>query len=112
MFFEQYDHEPSIAVRRSMIVYPERAETATPEQMASLLERGNKALSVMEARLSKDDWLAGDRFSVADISLYCYTHDADIAGFDLERYPGVRDWVRRVADQPGHVGLDWLPDTS
>jgi glutathione S-transferase len=110
MFFEQYDHEPSVAVRRSMSVYPERAKQATPERMAELLERGNKALGVMEARLAGHDWLAGDAFSVADISLYGYTHDAHVGGFDLARYPGVEAWVDRVAAQPGHVGLAWRPD--
>lgn len=109
MFFEQYDHEPNIAVRRALTVYPERAAAATPERMAALLENGNRALSVMNEHLSGHDWLAGNRFSVADISLYCYTHDADVGGFDLDQFPGVRAWVDRVSDQPGHVGLDWLP---
>ncbi len=109
MFFEQYDHEPNIAVKRSLRTYPERAEQATPERMASLLDGGNRALSVMDEHLSNHDWLAGIRLSVADISLYCYTHDADVGGFDLDRFPGVRAWVERVTDQPGHVGLDWLP---
>ncbi len=111
MFFEQYDHEPNIAVRRSLMTYSERAAQATPERMAALLDGGNRALSVMEERLSKYDWLAGDHFSVADISLYCYTHDAHIGGFDLGRFPGVHAWVERVAGQPRHVELDWLPET-
>jgi glutathione S-transferase len=78
--------------------------------MVELLERGNRALGVMEARLAGHDWLAGESFSVADISLYGYTHDAHVGGFDLARFPGVQAWVERVAAQPGHVGLDWRPD--
>jgi glutathione S-transferase len=110
LFFEQYDHEPTIAVRRALMTYPERADKATPERMAALLDGGNRALGVMEARLSEHDWLAGDRFSVADISLYGYTHDAHVGGFDLTRYPGVAAWVKRVASQPGHVGMEWRPE--
>jgi len=109
LFFEQYDHEPNIAVRRALMCYPERAALATPERLAALLEGGNRALGVMEARLKDQDWLAGEDFSIADISLYGYTHDADAGGFDLARFPGVRAWVRRVAGEPGHVGIDWLP---
>lgn len=109
LFFEQYDHEPTIAVRRALMTYPERADKATPERMAALLDGGNRSLGVMEARLSDHDWLAGDQFSVADISLFGYTHDAHVGGFDLTRYPGVLAWVQRIADQPGHVGLEWRP---
>ena len=65
-----------IAVRRSILTAPERAHQRTPERLASLLEAGNRALGVMEQRLSGADWLAGDRYSVADIALYAYTHDA------------------------------------
>ncbi|HMB48780.1 MAG TPA: glutathione S-transferase family protein [Afifellaceae bacterium] len=110
LFFEQYDHEPTIAVRRALMTYPERADKATPERMAALLDGGNRALGVMEARLAGHDWLAGDQFSVADISLFGYTHDAHVGGFDLTRYPGVLAWVKRFADQPGHVGLEWRPE--
>ncbi len=112
LFFEQYDHEPSIAVRRALTVYPERAELATPERMADLLERGNRALGVMETRLKDHDWLAGEVMSIADISLYGYTHDAHVGGFDLSRFPGIEAWVKRIADQPGHVGIDWRPEAA
>ena len=109
MFFEQYSHEPYIAVRRAFAIYPQRAAQATPERMASLLEDGNRALSVMEQRLAGADWLAGDGFSVADIALYAYTHVADQGGFDMAGYPGIRAWLSRVALQPGHVTIDWRP---
>ncbi len=105
LFFEQYSHEPAIAVRRALFVYPERAALATPERLAQLLEAGNKALGVMEARLAKADWLAGDAFSIADIALYAYTHTADQGGYDLAPFPGIRRWMDRVAAKPGHVGL-------
>jgi glutathione S-transferase len=70
LFFEQYSHEPAVAVRRSILTIPERAAQATPERLAQLLEAGERALGVMEQRLSKADWLAGEGYSVADIALY------------------------------------------
>jgi glutathione S-transferase len=110
LFFEQYDHEPQIAVARSwMSVYPDRRGKATPEQIAGWQERGNKALRVMEERLAGHNWLAGDAYSVADIALYAYTHVADEGGFDLAPYPGISAWLARVAAQAGHVPMDWRP---
>ena len=109
LFFEQYEHEPSIAVRRSIMTAPERAHLKTPERLAQTLEKGNAALSVMEKRLSEADWLAGDAYSVADIALYAYTHCADEGGYELSAFPGVTTWLKRVASQPGHVPIDWRP---
>ncbi|HEY1301888.1 MAG TPA: glutathione S-transferase family protein [Stellaceae bacterium] len=106
LFFEQYSHEPAIAVRRALRVYPQRQGEATPERMAQLLQRGNEALAVMERRLADTDWLAGNAFSLADISLYAYTHQAPEAGFDLAPYPGIRRWLARVAALPRHVSIE------
>jgi len=105
LFFEQYSHEPAIAVRRALTVYPQRRAAATPERMAQLLDAGTFALSVMEARLGATSWLAGDAFSIADIALYAYTHSAHEGGFDLAAYPGIRAWLARVRALPGHVEL-------
>ena len=109
LFFEQYSHEPQIAVRRSLITYPERATWATPERMAALLEGGNKALGVMEAQLQRTPFLVGDTMTVADIALYAYTHDAKVGGYDLDSFPAVTAWLDRVAAEPGHVAMDWQP---
>jgi glutathione S-transferase len=106
LFFEQYSHEPAIAVRRALTVYPERHAEAAPERMRKLLEAGNHALSVMEQRLRSADWLAGTSFSVADIALYAYTHMAPQAGFELAKYPAVSAWVARVQTLPGHIKID------
>ncbi len=105
LFFEQYDHEPAIAVRRALRAYEERRAGATPERMAQLLEAGNRALVVMERRLAGADWLVGDAFSVADISLYAYTHMAADGGYDLEQFPGVLRWLTRIAARPRHVAI-------
>ncbi len=109
LFFEQYSHEPNIAVRRALTVYPERAREATPERLAATLAGGEKALGVMETQLARTPFMAGGDYSVADIALYAYTHDAHRAGFAMERYPAVQAWLRRVAADEGHVGMDWLP---
>jgi glutathione S-transferase len=109
LFFEQYSHETAIAVRRSILTAPERAAQRTPERLAALLDAGNRALDVMERRLSGADWLAGDGYSIADIALYAYTHKADEGGFELSAYPGIQAWLARVAAQPGHVPLEWRP---
>jgi glutathione S-transferase len=112
LFFEQYSHEPAIAVRRSILTAPERAAQRTPERLAALLESGNRALDVMERRLSKADWLAGDAYSIADIALYAYTHNASEGGYDVGRYQGINAWIARVAAVPGHVPLDWRPEAA
>jgi glutathione S-transferase len=93
-------------VRRALITYEERRALATPERMAQLLQAGNHALAVMQRRLSSNDWLAGNAFSIADIALYAYTHTAEEGGFDLRDYPGIRNWLARVTKLPGHVGME------
>ena len=101
-FFEQYDHEPNIAVAR----FWELADLHPP---AAALEAkragGERALAAMEGHLAGREFLVGDRYSVADISLYAYTHVAPEGGFTLEPYPAVREWLARVAGQPGHIAI-------
>ena len=109
LFFEQYSHEPYIAVRKAILTVPRRAAEATPERLALTLERGNKALRVMERQLGETPFLAGGTLSVADISLYAYTHEAGEGGFDLAEYPALAAWLARVAADPGHVPIGWLP---
>jgi glutathione S-transferase len=110
LFFEQYEHEPTVAVARSWLsLYPDRIGKATPEQIAGWHTRGYRALGVMEGRLKDHDWLAGDACSVADIALYAYTHVAHEGGFDLAPYPRIRAWLARIAGQPGHVPMEWHP---
>ena len=111
LFFELYEHEPTIAVARSWLhVYESKKGKATPEQIADWHARGHRALGVMETRLDDHDWLAGDAFSVADIALYAYTHVAHEGGFDLTPYPGIRAWLARIAARPDHVPMDWRPE--
>ncbi len=106
LFFEQYSHEPYIAVRRALLTFPNRRQDATPERLQATLERGEKALRVMERRLGETPFFAGAALTVADIALYAYTHVADEGGFDLTHYPNITAWMARVRAQPGHVAID------
>jgi glutathione S-transferase len=102
--FEQYSHEPYIAVARFIAKY-----LGLPAERRAEFEAkqpgGYKALGVMEQQLQKSKYFVGDRFSIADISLYAYTHVADEGGFSLERFPAVRRWLADVASRPGHVTM-------
>jgi len=109
LFFEQYSHEPYIAVRKALLTFPERARDATPERLALTLERGHKALGVMNRHLEANAFFAGEAYSVADIALYAYTHTAEKGGFQLDAYPAVAAWLGRVEADPGHVPIEWLP---
>jgi glutathione S-transferase len=104
-FFEQYDHEPSIAVVRFWLAYSGQPE-AYADRVESRRAAGYKALDAMEQHLSRRDWLVGGGMTLADISLYAYTHVAHEGGFDLGAYPALRTWLERVASQPGHVTID------
>ena len=84
----------------------------TPERLEQLLRSGNFALGVMETRLSNAEWLAGAEYSIADMALYAYTHRAELGGYDLSAFPGVKAWVTRVASQPGHVPIEWRPSEN
>jgi glutathione S-transferase len=105
MFFEQYDHEPAIAVARFWLTYSGR-----PEDFADRLEErtaaGHRALAAMEEHLRTHDYFVGSGMTLADIALYAYTHVAPEGGFDLGGYPATRVWIDRIEAEPGHVPID------
>ena len=106
LFFEQYSHEPNIATLRFWITHNVEM---TPERQAALpgkRTQGHAALAVMEGHLKDRAFFVGERYSIADIALYAYTHVADQGGFDLQPYPQVRAWLARVAAQPGYIPID------
>lgn len=106
-FFEQNRHEPVIAVRAALREYASRAHLATPERMADLLSQGHAILQIMDDHLSSRSWFVGSAPTVADISLYAYTHTAaGRGGFDLERFPAINNWIARISSLPGYVGLE------
>jgi glutathione S-transferase len=106
MFFEQYSHEPYIAVARFWLAFAPQAQLESKRHLVPEWHaKGNAALAVMETHLTRRRWFAGTRYSIADIALYGYTHCAADGGFDLGAYPAVRAWLERVAGEPGHVPL-------
>jgi glutathione S-transferase len=103
-FFEQYSHEPTIAVARFIQFYLGLPEERMDEYR-KLHKRGYKALKVMEQQLQRTPFLVGESFSIADIALYAYTHVADQGGFDLTQFPAIERWLERIRQQPGYVGM-------
>jgi glutathione S-transferase len=104
MFFEQYDHEPAIAVARFLVAYA--GEPVDEAFVESRRKAGYRALAAMEGHLEGREWLVGDAMTLADIALYAYTHVADEGGFDLSPYQAIGAWLARVAADPGHVTID------
>jgi glutathione S-transferase len=106
MFFEQYDHEPAIAVVRFWLAYSGRPRDDFADRLDERLAAGYRALDAMERHLDGREWFVGDAPTLADIALYAYTHVADEGSFELERYPAIGAWLERVASEPGHVPID------
>ena len=104
LFFEQYSHEPYIAVTRFIVAVAGR-EAEESERLVGLREKGHQALSVMESVLKKDQYMAGAEFTIADIALFAYTHEAGKVGFDMAAYPAVTAWLERIAKRPGHCNM-------
>ena len=98
LFFEQYSHEPYIAVARFIHLFLKRHDDP---RLPDLMKRGYAALGVMEAHLGRHDYFVGKRLTIADIALFAYTHRADDGRFDLAPYPAVRAWIERCLQQPG-----------
>ncbi|MGM0982286.1 MAG: glutathione S-transferase family protein [Pseudomonadota bacterium] len=103
-FFEQYSHEPFIAVARFINKYLGLPEEKADEY-ASKQAGGHKALQVMEQQLRKTPYIAGENFTTAEIALYAYTHVAHEGGFELKAYPAVLAWLDRVASLPNFKGM-------
>jgi glutathione S-transferase len=103
LFFEQYSHEPYIATSRFWLMHG-MAEQYQKDLLVKQ-QPGYAALGVMEKRLADHPFLVNDRYTIADIALYAYTHVADEGGFSLEKFPGIRAWIDRVQAQPNHIKI-------
>jgi glutathione S-transferase len=103
LFFEQYSHEPYIATSRFWL-HQGKAEEYR-EALAQKQAPGYAALAVMEKRLKDHPFLVGDRYTIADIALFAYTHVAEEGGFSLEKFPGIQAWIERVQAQPQHIPI-------
>lgn len=105
MFFEQYSHEPFIATSRFWISYARKAEEYK-EALAQKQKPGYAALAVMENHLQVHDFFVGDRYTIADISLFAYTHVAHEGNFDLSNFPAIQAWIEQVESQPQHISIN------
>jgi glutathione S-transferase len=105
MFFEQYDHEPAIAVVRFWLAYSGRPAAEFAGRIDERRAAGYRALDALQRHLDGRRWLVGDSMTLADIALYAYTHVAHEGGFDLRDYPAIGAWLERVAAEPGHVPI-------
>jgi glutathione S-transferase len=104
MFFEQYSHEPYIAVNRYILRYaPDSERARLMDRVSGNKEKGEYALYVMDQYLREHTWLAANRYTIADVALYAYTHCADEAGFDITAHAGLQRWLGLVRRQPRHV---------
>jgi glutathione S-transferase len=103
MFFEQYSHEPNIAVLR---FWTEAGIQRPAAELEAKRAGGRDVLAAMHRHLTGREFFVGDAYSLADIALYAYTHVAHEGGFSLEPYPAIRAWLDRVAARPGHVTID------
>jgi len=104
LFFEQYSHEPYVASVRFLVMYPQVADDR--RMIIDLMRRrGYDALAVMEGHLQAREWFVGQRYSIADIALYAYTHVAEEGGFDLSKYPSILAWLDRTKSQPNHIPI-------
>ncbi len=104
LFFEQYSHEPCIAVARFIRGWLP-AEHPRQAEVPALLQKGVQVLAVMEQHLAGREWFVGDSYGIADIALYAYTHCAGDGGFELADFPNIRAWLARVQAQPGHTPM-------
>jgi len=105
LFFEQYSHEPYIAVMKFWKFWG-GLHRKRPDEIALWKTRGQDALRVMDEHLRARDFFVAGSYSIADIALYAYTHTAAHAGFDLDAVPAVQRWLARVAAQPGHEPIE------
>jgi glutathione S-transferase len=104
LFFEQYSHEPFIATSRFWITYLGKAEEYQ-EALEQKRAPGYAALGVMEKHLQQHTFFVGDRYTIADISLFAYTHVAHEGNFDLSTFSAIRAWIKRVEAQPMHISI-------
>jgi glutathione S-transferase len=104
MFFEQYSHEPYVAVARAWL-HLFGMDEERRRQLPQKQRLGYEALGVMEGHLAARAFFVGERYSIADIALFAYTHVADEGGFDLGRFPAVRAWLDRVRAEPRHIPI-------
>ena len=111
MFFEQRSLEPNIGAAYFWLCLVKGGRDLQSHALEDWMENGYRSLKVMDMHLSKHDYFVDNRFTIADIALYGFAHVAHQCDFDLGRYPAVRDWLDRIAAEPGYVPMDWQRQT-
>jgi glutathione S-transferase len=109
MFFEQHSLEPNLGSAYFWLALVKGGRELQRHSLEDWMEEGYRALGVMEKHLATHEFFAANRYTIADIALYGYTHMAHQCDFDLTAFPAVRGWLKRVAAQPGHITMDWQP---
>jgi glutathione S-transferase len=109
MFFEQHSLEPNLGQARFWLTLVRGGRDLQSHALEDWMEKGYQALAVMEKHLETHRFFAANRYTIADIALYAYTHVAHESDFDLSGLPAVRRWLARVAKQPNHISMDWHP---
>ena len=109
MFFEQHSLEPNLGAAYFWLTLVKGGRELQQHAFEDWMEEGYRALGVMENHLAGHRFVAADRYTIADIALYAYTHLAHSCDYDLSRFPAVRAWLRRVAEQPRHIAMEWQP---
>ena len=109
MFFEQHSLEPNIGAAYFWLALVKGGRELQQHALEDWMQEGYRALGVMEKHLAWHDYFAANRYTIADIALYAYTHLAHLCDYDLTRFPAIHAWLERVAAEPGHVPMDWQP---
>jgi glutathione S-transferase len=109
MFFEQHSIEPNIGSAYFWLSLVKGGRDLQQHALEDWMEEGNRSLRVMENHLEHHRYFAANRYTVADLALYAYTHLAHECDFDLAPFPAIRVWLARVQDQPHHIPMDWQP---
>jgi len=109
MFFEQHSLEPNLGAAYFWLALVRGGRELQSHALEDWMQEGYRALGVMEKHLATRSFFAANRYSIADIALYAYTHLAHQCDYDLAGFPAVRAWLRRVAEQPNHIAMDWQP---
>src|SRR4051794_16372449 len=112
MFFEQHSLEPNIGAAFFWLSLIKGGRELQRHALEDWMEEGYRALAVMEKHLKDRSFFVGDHYTIADIALYAYTHVAHECDFDLAAFPAIRVWLDRMAAQPGHIEMDWQPESA
>jgi glutathione S-transferase len=112
MFFEQHSLEPNIGAAFFWLSLIKGGRELQRHALEDWMEEGHRALGVMEKHLKDCRFFVADRYTIADVALYAYTHVAHECDYDLSAFPAIRGWLKRVAAQPGHVQMDWQPEPA